>query len=56
MSNEISDEDMMIHILNNLPEECNTVVEVVVRKLDALVDLLTLRNIKNYPTLENKKK
>ena len=47
MSNEISDEDMMIHILNNLPEEYNTVVETMERKLDDLVDPLTLSNLKN---------
>ena len=47
MNNEISDEDMMMHILNNLPEEYDTVVEAMERKLDDLVDPLTLRNLKN---------
>ena len=47
MSNEISDEDVMIHILNNLPEEYDTVVEAMERKLDNSVDLFTLRNLKN---------
>ena len=47
MGNEISYEDMMIHIMNNLPQEYDTVVEVMERKLNDLVDLLTLRNLKN---------
>ena len=47
MSNEISIEDMMIHILNNLPEEYDTIVEAMERNLDYLVDSLTLRNLKN---------
>jgi len=47
MGNEISDEDMMIHIMNNLPQEYDTVVEAMERKLDDLVDPLTLRNLKN---------
>ena len=47
MENEISDEDMMIHIMNNLPQEYDTVVEAMERKLDNLVDPLTLRNLKN---------
>ena len=47
MGNEISDEDMMIHIMNNLPQEYDTVVEAMERKLDNLVDPLTLRNLKN---------
>ena len=55
MSNEISDEDMMIHILNNLPEEYDTVVEAMERKLDDLVDPLTLRNLKNELMLKYKR-
>ena len=47
MGNEISDEDMMIHIMNNLPQEYDTVVEAMERKLYDLVDPLTLRNLKN---------
>ena len=47
IGNEISDEDMMIHIMNNLPQEYDTVVEALERKLDDLVDPLTLRNLKN---------
>jgi len=47
MGNEISNDDMMIHIMNNLPQEYDTVVEAMERKLDDLVDPLTLRNLKN---------
>ena len=47
MGNEISNEAMMIHIMNNLPQEYDTVVEAMERKLDDLVYPLTLRNLKN---------
>ena len=43
---------MIIHILNNLPEEYNTVVEAIERKLDDLVDQLNLWNLKNELTLK----
>ena len=55
ISNEINDEDMIIHILNNLPEEYNTVVEAMERKLDDLVDLLPLRNLGNDLILNYKR-
>ena len=55
MSNEICEEDMMIHILNHFPEEYNTAVKAIKRKLDDLVDPLTLRNLKNELTLKYKR-
>ena len=50
MSNEISNEDTMIHILNNLPQEFNMVVDAMERKLDDLVDPLTLRSTRESKT------
>jgi len=52
MRNRIIDEDFMIHILNNLPVEYDTVVEAMERKLDDLADPFTTQDLKNEPTLK----
>ena len=47
MGTIINDEDLMIHILNNLPMEYDNVVEAMERKLDDVnnpLDILTLRD------------
>ena len=54
--NEISDEDMMIHILNNLLEEYDTIVEAMERKMRDLVDPLTFRKLKNESKFKRIKK
>jgi hypothetical protein len=46
MKSEITDEDMMIHILNNLPKEYENLVEVAEQKLDDKSDPLDLEGLK----------
>ena len=55
MSNDISNKNMMLHILNNLPEEYDTVVEAIEKKVNDLVNLLTHRNLKSEIKLKYKR-
>ena len=52
MGNDISDEDFIIHVLNNLPLEYDNVVEALERKLDDLVNPLTIIELRDELTLK----
>ena len=45
MKNEISDKDLMIHILNNHPEEYETSFKVLDRTIGDLNNLLTIETL-----------
>ena len=47
MGTEINDEDLMIHILNNLPPEYDNVAEAMERRLDDTVKPLEIRELRD---------
>ena len=47
MKSNISDEDFLIHILNNLPEEYDMEVKILESKLSSTTDPLTLQMIRD---------
>ena len=46
MKHEISDEDLMIHVLNNLPEEYDNLVEDLEDRIEASNDPLTIKTLR----------
>ena len=46
MNHTISDEDLMIHILNNVPEEYNNLVEMLEDQLGNTTNPLTLEHLR----------
>ena len=52
MKHIISEEDMLIHILNNLPNEYVNIVELLERKIGADSDPLTLIDLRDELTVK----
>jgi len=51
MGSDITDEDMFIHILNNVPEEYDMEVKMLETKMEDMIDPLTLQMIRDQLNL-----
>ena len=47
MKNEISEDDLMIHIINTLPEEYETRVQILERIIDNPNNLLSIETLRD---------